>query len=497
MQPDTLDWFSHPHSSALLIYLLGGWSIFAVYHIILYLRNKNTLYLLYGLYLVAIIGYQIKFLRPSYFPYSGAAISFIKDIPEIFAELSYLIYFVFAFKFLNIKKDFPKWYKLISRALVLIAIFTLVSFVLNLVTNDKVLAMRLYHFFVIYILILSVITYVMFFRSRHPLRFYIIIGSLLLLIFSVISLILTIQDIALNQDPQYAYLWLYTGYLLETILFALGLGHLQYFNEREKIEAQNNLIHQMEQNKQLQQQVERDLRQNVTALTKKAEKDEIEHIKMRYEQQLSELKLTVLRSQMNPHFIFNSLNSIKRYIIENEQENAVYYLNKFSKLIRKILSASMEGDISLAEELETAELYVNIENIRFNDTINFKKDIDNSLNLDTIKIPALILQPFLENAIWHGLALVKGDKLLTLSVHRKSEDYIKITIDDNGIGRKRSAELKKKKLHKRDSLGIVLTKERLEKFTRDMKNVYRLTFIDFEEDGQPKGTKVTIEMPLR
>ncbi|MAD97411.1 MAG: sensor histidine kinase [Flavobacteriaceae bacterium] len=129
------------------------------------------------------------------------------------------------------------------------------------------------------------------------------------------------------------------------------------------------------------------------------------------EKRILTLEQDVLRAQMNPHFIFNTLNSIKHYIINNEQKNAVHYLNKFSKLVRKILEYSSVKEISLKEELETMNLYMNIENIRFSNEIKFNLNTDESLNLMQVKVPPLVLQPFLENAIWHGLSSKKGEKL--------------------------------------------------------------------------------------
>ena len=117
---------------------------------------------------------------------------------------------------------------------------------------------------------------------------------------------------------------------------------------------------------------------------------------LKNKKKLLTLEQSMLRSQMNPHFLFNSLNSIKLYIINNEKKNAVYYLNKFSKLVRKILEASSLKEISLAEELETIELYMNIENIRFSNEINFDISIEDGIDTHAIKIPSLILQPFLE-----------------------------------------------------------------------------------------------------
>ena len=218
---------------------------------------------------------------------------------------------------------------------------------------------------------------------------------------------------------------------------------------------------------------------------------------MKYDKELAEMKVTALRSQMNPHFIFNSLNSIKRYIIDNEKENAVYYLNKFSKLIRKILSSSMEKEISLADELETMKLYVNIENIRFGNSINFSINIDDELNLNAIKVPSLVLQPFLENAIWHGLSLKKENKQLRINVEKEQIEFLKIEIVDNGIGRAKAAEIKKNKIHKNESVGIALTEERLKNFVQSTHYDYDLQFIDlYDNKNEPSGTKVVLKFSL-
>jgi LytS/YehU family sensor histidine kinase len=172
-------------------------------------------------------------------------------------------------------------------------------------------------------------------------------------------------------------------------------------------------------------------------------------------------------------------------------------LNKFSKLIRKVLATTRETEISLSDELETMELYINIENIRFNNEINFKLEIDNDINVNTIKVPTLILQPFLENAIWHGLSLKEGEKKLLIKIEKKGKKNILIHIIDNGIGRKRSAEIKKKKIHQPDSIGIKLTEERLKNFAQEYKSKYALVFTDLEDNNHnTSGTKVTLELPL-
>jgi len=215
------------------------------------------------------------------------------------------------------------------------------------------------------------------------------------------------------------------------------------------------------------------------------------------EKKILTLEQNMLKSQMNPHFIFNSLNSIKLYIINNEKENAVYYLNKFAKLIRKILVASNEKDISLADELETMKLYMNIENIRFSNEIDFKIKIDEKINPENIRVPSLILQPFLENSLWHGLSSKTDDKRIELDIKKESDDYITISITDNGVGRKVSHERKLNKTLQRDSVGIKITRERLFNFSKRFARMYDLKIEDlFDHQNKASGTKVILNIPI-
>jgi len=216
---------------------------------------------------------------------------------------------------------------------------------------------------------------------------------------------------------------------------------------------------------------------------------------LKQERHILTLEQDVLRSQMNPHFIFNSLNSIKLYIINNEKENAVYYLNKFSKLIRKFLIASKEKETSLYDELETMKLYMNIENIRFSNEIDFKITVDETINLETTKVPSLILQPFLENSLWHGLSSKTEDKKIELNVFKNSSGYIKFEITDNGIGRIASKKIKDRKRLKQKSVGINITKARLANFSKAFPNSYTLDIEDLYDNETPSGTKIILQIP--
>ncbi len=217
---------------------------------------------------------------------------------------------------------------------------------------------------------------------------------------------------------------------------------------------------------------------------------------LKNEKKVLTLEQDMLRSQMNPHFLFNSLNSIKLYIINNEQKNAVHYLNKFSKLVRKILEASSVKEIALADELETVELYMNIEDIRFSNEINFNIIIQEDIDPQLVKIPSLILQPFLENALWHGLSSKEGEKKIDLHVSKTGEGSMTITITDNGIGREAAEKIKKGKVLKRKSVGIDITKERLANFAKEYKNPFSLNIVDlYDEQQRPSGTSVVLIIP--
>ncbi len=215
-----------------------------------------------------------------------------------------------------------------------------------------------------------------------------------------------------------------------------------------------------------------------------------------YEKKVMSLEQNMLRSQMNPHFLFNSLNSIKLYIINNDKKNAVHYLNKFSKLVRRILDGSSLRETTLAEELETVELYLNIENIRFSEGIDYSIKVEDGMDPDRVKIPSLVLQPFLENAIWHGLSAKEGEKKLWLNISKKDDIHMLISIVDNGVGRAVSEKIKENRVLKRKSVGIDNTKERLANFAKDYQHGFDVEIIDlYDDEGNAKGTKVVLEIP--
>ena len=171
--------------------------------------------------------------------------------------------------------------------------------------------------------------------------------------------------------------------------------------------------------------------------------------------------LSSIKAQMNPHFLFNALNTIQSYIYLNDKESAIMYTSKFSDLTRNILEMSTKDTITLDEEIKSLTLYLELEKMRFEDTFNYEVNIDRELNRDYIKIPSMLVQPYVENAIKHGLLHKKNNRVLKLTF-KKENNLVVIIIDDNGIGRKRSQELNKIKNRMHQSFAMEANKKRLE-----------------------------------
>ena len=498
-QSSILEILHNPNENGITIFVLGVLFVLSVYHFLLYFQHKDKVYLYYSLYTFLI------FFDYLHAPSSGFISTIVEPykpvLTNLYTPVMWLynaVYFIFGFTFLNLKTYSKKWYLFIIRTVIIfisiIFLISIVSIILNTMEYIYMFDPIIIPFFFLF----GLVSYYVLFKFKMPLKNYIIAGSLVLFISSLAGYYLVNLNFTIASQKEIGVSIFFIGVIIENIIFSLGLGHKQKLILKEKNESQEKLINQFQENEKLRSTVQQQLKKEVVLLNQQAEIDKHEKSKAEYDKELAELKILSLRSQMNPHFIFNSLNAIKLYIIDNKKENAVYYLNKFSKLIRKILAATREKEITLYEEIETIKLYIDIENIRFNNEIESEFTVDEKLSLDTIKIPSLILQPFVENAIWHGLSLKKENKKLHIDIRKKNDTHIEIKIKDNGIGREKSALIKKKKLYKKDSIGIKLTKERLSNFEKDYKNNYALKFEDlYDENKNAAGTKVILKIPMK
>ncbi|HIC31418.1 MAG TPA: sensor histidine kinase [Flavobacteriaceae bacterium] len=206
------------------------------------------------------------------------------------------------------------------------------------------------------------------------------------------------------------------------------------------------------------------------------------------------LALKSLRSQMNPHFIFNALNSVNSFIATNDERTANKYLSDFSKLMRAVLENSEEDFIPLEKEIQLIELYTKLEHFRFKDKFDYKISVGDTIDIEAYKIPPMLLQPYIENAVWHGLRYKKEKGILEIKIIKKRKDEIEITIADNGIGRKKSKALKTENQKKHNSKGLGNIKKRVTILNEMYKDKVDINIEDNKTEVEDVGTKVIVTL---
>ncbi len=218
-----------------------------------------------------------------------------------------------------------------------------------------------------------------------------------------------------------------------------------------------------------------------------------EEEKFKLKSKLYEMETKLIKSQMNPHFIFNSLNSIQQLYDLDEKEKAQYYMSHFSKLMRKLLENTTKDSLSLADEVDILNRYLEIESLRFNHVFNYSIKIDKEINTITTFIPHFLIQPFVENAIWHGLLpKKKGDKKLSVNFQLITKDKICCIIDDNGVGRKSKIQNFGKK-----SFAINFIQQRLKLMNKNLGTDFSLNIIDkTDNNGNSEGIKIVLYLPI-
>jgi hypothetical protein len=215
-----------------------------------------------------------------------------------------------------------------------------------------------------------------------------------------------------------------------------------------------------------------------------------------YEIRLNELEMSALRTQMNPHFIFNCLNTINSYINSNQKAQANHYITRFARLIRLILENSRQRRIPLSKELEALRLYLELEALRFEARFDYDIRVDDALDEDNVEVPPLLLQPFVENAILHGILPGTGNGSIIISI-RQHSGLLEYLVEDNGIGRAAAAKLSADSALKKESHGMAITGKRIELFNREhgLSNAV-VQVEDLMDKGNAAGTRVTIPLAL-
>jgi hypothetical protein len=212
---------------------------------------------------------------------------------------------------------------------------------------------------------------------------------------------------------------------------------------------------------------------------------------------MAELEMRALRAQMNPHFIFNCLNSINRYIVKSDNATASLYLTRFAKLIRLILDNSNSKKVLLSNELEALKLYIEMERIRFDNKFDYRMIVDEGVHTDSIGVPSLIIQPYVENAIWHGLLHKEGNGSLWVKIRMLDENTLECVIEDNGVGREKAAEFRSKSATGKKSLGMKLTEDRIAVLNQYAQTNASVEIVDLEDGSRvATGTRVVVIIPV-
>ena len=336
--------------------------------------------------------------------------------------------------------------------------------------------------------------------TSHLMRGFIIKTNLLNLniakqfvVIVLISLLFSIVFLILSWLPEPLYLYFNNNYTYkfnfrETVVTSIylnaqffGIWNLIYFIYHHVQKNRNHLIETVRLESELK--------------IKQLESDKAQ---IEYQRNLGNYYLMALRYQMNPHFIFNCLNSIKLYITQNDAASASEYLTKFSKLIRLVMENSAKGKILLASELNMLRLYIEMEAMRFKEKLEFNIHLAKDVEPDYIELPPLLLQPYVENAIWHGLMPKEEGGKIDIDVEMNNDKaLLVITIRDNGVGRAKSEEVRSKSAAKHESYGMKVTSERIALINQVYESGAEATIHDLiDAAGKPSGTKVIIQIPV-
>ncbi len=437
-------------SSEIYAWIRGAILFVAIYNLVLYFLNKNKQHLYYSLFLACFFSYFFKNI-------SNGTFEFVYDyLNYSLLFFGVVAYISFAREVLETKRMIPEWDQsivLVMKSIFIAAfVFILVQIFFGSSVQEKLFVFLMPIFAVFAILTYTVLTKI---EGKHVTYF--IIGSLSFLVLTASSYLIK-QFLGDNYleglgfQPKFL---MYLGAVIEMMMTALIIGNKLKLLERNKIEIENDLALKIKE--------------------------------------IADMKMTVLQTQMDPHFLYNSLNSINNFVLQYDKEKASDYITKFSRLIREILKNSTSLTVPLNDDLEVLGLYIKLEQMRMSGGFDYVLTIDENINLREIQVPPLFMQPFIENAIWHGFANRKEYKVISLSIYNQ-EDSILCEIIDNGVGIKESEAKTVKLKSTRKPFGLKASEDRI-KLLHENKNVY--VIIEDITDENNTGTKVTIKFPKK
>jgi len=487
------------------IFFQGAIWMMMLYMLVLYFQNnRDKLYLYYGLYMFMAMYYMLLKISsdgPFYFMY-GEGPHMRQLTNEPVQWLIYIFYHLFVLYFLEVKKFNPRLYRLVKGInAVYVAYFLFICYYL-LFTFDSATVNQLYVITRPIVLAIGVFLIIKLYLSvRTKLTKYIVIGSSIFMLMSAIAMYNSLYPSHFQWTSLHPINWMQIGIMLELLCFSLGLGHRIRMSNYEKSRMHQAYVDQLVRNEEIVQEHNRELEEEVRKqtdevkrTTKALEEEKQRKIEADYQRQLMNSEMQSLRLQMNPHFIFNSLNSIRYYILKDDTEKASEYITIFSKLLRMILQNSKQQTVMLTEELKALKLYLDFESQRFENKFSYELKIADNVELESTRIQPLIIQPFVENSIWHGLLHKDGVGHLKIELRKQGDGELVIVVEDDGIGREKAKELSRGK-HKHKSLGMQITRDRL-KLMQQIKDMHSGFEIEdlVSPAGEPLGTRVTIKL---
>ena len=462
-----------------------------------YVTNRDIIYAWYSLYVLAVCFHFLRvpeslFQLGWWLPNHPLLRMALLPIVQYIALFFYTLFFGTLLELSRYQPKLWLWYR--YQLIVLAALFALTMAIYLIWGGNTLLRIYFSRPSGIVIMLLlgnELCLAALALRGRHLLRGYAFTGLVLMISGAVLMFLLNRFDIPrTNVFFQMPSIFLGLGTLLEILCFSLALGRRTHLIETEKKQIQERYAHDLEV--QLAART-----QEIKQQSRLLETQHIRQLETEFEQKLADTEMTALRAQMNPHFIFNCLNSIKLYTLDNEADKASDYLTKFSRLIRLVLENSRSELVSLQNELEALYLYIELEAMRFKQKVRFSLNVAPEIDQRFIRIPPLLIQPYVENAIWHGLMHKSKGGMVSIEVSQPQETLLHIEITDDGIGRERAAELKSKSAGKHKSFGMRVTADRI-RMINQLYNIQTKTqILDLvDSEGEACGTKVILEIPV-
>jgi sensor histidine kinase YesM len=475
----------------------GAFALTALFHFSIYVQQKDKAFLSYAIYLALYAMFiLVRILDERLTSIYPLSYDTVYHADEILAKLT-LVQYVNFMGALFVTPDMR--FHLIGWRVMQWASYSYCGIYLILaITGVPIPQLEAFSFVSSMILLsLGFFLIVKVFRFYKNPFYQLIIAGSLLLAFSTFSGVLYNIITGSDKLSLEAYSLMLAGGIPEIIFLSSALGYRLKMAYKERAAAQEELILQLQRNEELAKTLRDELEEKVRIRTDEIkeksvqlEKEKEEKMMVEFDKQIAEAQLSALNAQMNPHFIFNCMNSIQKYILKNEKGKALDFLQHFSDLMRSVLDHSTKTKVALDEEIRMLEKYMLLEQQRLDQKFDYHIYVEKDLQTDFFEVPGMVIQPYIENAIWHGLMNKGGKGELRLSFERENGS-IRCRVEDNGVGRKRAAEIARQSSVQKKSYGMAISQKRLELISREDQSVPEIRVEDLvAETGT--GTRVTI-----